>query len=385
MWFRRQSGGSGPTMVHIRCTENDKLGNIYISNESNEFVFVFIYGWDPSGGQHADCTEGSDPSLRPLSVDNIETINGNGLIAIAKIETLGDVGDIEATRLLSADIGGDVTGDIVLTPNASTTAQRSGYIEVCNVAGDILGNILVQTSPIDGAGQVGTIDRLVVNGKVGATPGSSNILVDGRMLDCTFGSLNADVASTSFGPVGQIDDLFVVTTTSEDGKLHGEILVDEIDQVAGDPSTLSFAGGIASTGRVRIAQELLSGDGEIVLPTSGLVGRIIIGADGSAGTWTGPVDVGATTLAPVYSNTASSLGGGSVGRVPFEAHRTDSVPALNANLTFSTSAVTPSYDIRHYGPVRGGGAPLAEEPTSGGTRRWQPAPSGGELAASLAN
>ena len=55
MFFKREAGSSDPTMVHIRCTANDKLGNVYISNESEAFVFVFIYGWDPSGGQHAGC------------------------------------------------------------------------------------------------------------------------------------------------------------------------------------------------------------------------------------------------------------------------------------------------------------------------------------------
>lgn len=283
-------------------------------------------------------------------MDNILTLDDNGLIAITLLETDGDVGNIEVTRLFNANIGGDVTGHIYLTPNTGTS-PRSGYMEDCVVIGDILGDVIVITEPSDGAGQLGTIDNLRIDGTLGSVSASTILGVDGLLRDVQIGSLRSHITSSTLGAVVQIDDLLVVTSTGEDGKLHGEILVENIDQVSGDPSSLSFAGGIASTGRVRIAQELLSGDGEIILPTNGLVGQIIIGADGSTGTWTGPVDVGSTTLAPVYSNTASSLGGGSVGRVPFEAHRTDSVPALNSNLTFTTSAVTPSYDIRHYGPV----------------------------------
>ncbi len=246
------------------------------------------------------------------------------------------------------NIGGDITGDVVLTPNTSGV-KYSGFSENSIVHGDILGDFIVAT--VAATTGIGTIQSLTVEGSVGSPSNLVFFSADGKIKDVTVGSLNAVVVNTSLGPVGKIDDLVVTDDNSEDGVFRGLISVDDLVQDSGDPSTLSFEGGIAAGSKILLKDALLNGSGEIIVPTGGLDGQIIIGADGSAGTWTGPVDVGATTLAPVYSNTASSLGGGSVGRVPFEPHRTDSDPVLGENKTFSTSTVMPSYEIRHYGPV----------------------------------
>src|SRR5690606_8354197 len=60
--------------------------------------------------------------------------------------------------------------------------------------------------------------------------------------------------------------------------------------------------------------------GAISLPSSGLMGQIIINNSNASGAWTGTVDVGGTPLPVGYAATASSLGGGSAGLVPFTLH-----------------------------------------------------------------
>jgi len=121
--------------------------------------------------------------------------------------------------------------------------------------------------------------------------------------------------------------------------------------VEGDVLNSSIESQNALTGSISIAGSLNS-TSAISLPSSGLVGRIIVNEYNGAGSWTGDLIVGATTLASNYGNTAASLGGGSAGTVPFDLHGTDSTPLDGASVLYANRpGPSNPIRIRHYGPI----------------------------------
>ncbi len=90
------------------------------------------------------------------------------------------------------------------------------------------------------------------------------------------------------------------------------------------------------------------------MPASSLAGYIIVNENSVGGSWIGPIKVGTTTLAPNYSNTAASLGGGCASVVRYGINGTDCTPLNGASIDTQTTAPPgPSNPIRirHYGPI----------------------------------
>lgn len=132
--------------------------------------------------------------------------------------------------------------------------------------------------------------------------------------------------------------------------------------------TLSTA--LVSSAFIDIAGEMAS-TAAIRLPASGLQGQITVNSAASgADAWDGDVVVGSTTLTATddpdddeayYTDLSAELGGGAVGRAPFNFHQRRTSPGATARDCdpYQSEAVFvgPSYGdldevrIRHYGPV----------------------------------
>ncbi len=94
----------------------------------------------------------------------------------------------------------------------------------------------------------------------------------------------------------------------------------------------------------------------LAFPAGGLVGDIVINASNTGSEWRGDVvvgglslDTGAVTSKVEYSNTRASLGGGSVGVVPFRNHDASCSPA-GGSLVASFTAGSP-VRYTHYGQI----------------------------------
>jgi hypothetical protein len=94
------------------------------------------------------------------------------------------------------------------------------------------------------------------------------------------------------------------------------------------------------------------------LPVGGLTSQITVNRDNlSGGTWTAPIKIGpngnpsqVVLSNPGYTQTAASLGGGSVGLVPFALHDESCAPA-NGGHAIVTGGSAPVVRLRHYGPL----------------------------------
>jgi hypothetical protein len=125
--------------------------------------------------------------------------------------------------------------------------------------------------------------------------------------------------------------------------LSGRTIQTNQDIKAEAPVTI---GGAGLQGKIIVGTSLA---GAVTVPSSGLVGPIIVNATGDSGTWTGAVTVGSTTLGRnYYTNTSASLGGGAVGLAPFHLHDTDCVPANGATVS---AIADDEITLHFYGPV----------------------------------
>jgi hypothetical protein len=197
------------------------------------------------------------------------------------------------------------------------------------------------------------------------TLAAGDILVEGDMQ----GSITIDGPKMSDITVrsGSISGSVIVRqnmTPHSTLSISGGVLSGTVE-VGGDLSgTISFlpdvpAASMAPTGKVLIGG-ILAGSGRINVPAGNLAGQIVLNANGLvAGTaWNGVVSVGGLTLAPApnYSALPTSLGGGSVGVVPFRFREDASFPGIPASGTRQYAVqefFTQNRPIRleFYGPV----------------------------------
>ncbi|MFM9995024.1 MAG: hypothetical protein ACKVU4_04395 [Phycisphaerales bacterium] len=123
----------------------------------------------------------------------------------------------------------------------------------------------------------------------------------------TAASINADIeagTSTSRGNVTRVQ--------AASGNLAGSIKALNLTGTSSGVPGIEVSGSLSST---------------VTLASGGLQRQIIVNGGNSGGTWTGGVTIGSTTLSGLYyTNTSSSLGGGSVGLAPFHLHDEDCTP-----------------------------------------------------------
>ncbi|MBL0922262.1 MAG: hypothetical protein IBJ10_09065 [Phycisphaerales bacterium] len=119
---------------------------------------------------------------------------------------------------------------------------------------------------------------------------------------------------------------------------------------------------LASGRTLLIGRSLVSG-AAVNLPSSGLAGQVTINNKNISGVMSGSISVGGSALSgPYYTNTAASLGGGSVGLASFALHEESCFPPHNGAMSGTMLDIGSPYlecvpvpeneaVLRFYGPV----------------------------------
>lgn len=325
------------------------------------------------------------PQLNNNVTLSVRGINGGSISSIGSIERSGTNGELWIGEVLANNIGsvigvrattirslaGNITGPIIATGGQN----QPGSIDVIEALGSgglgkILGNI-------SAANSIGTIAASSDIGTL-ASPVSITWGTNSALSDTSLGTLqaanvyaNITAASPISGTRGKVTK---VRTTS--GVFNGSLSALEFVPSAADSVPGVFTNG-ALNANVSLASALSSSSfikagttlaGAITLPASGLVGQIVPNAlNATSNAWAGSITVGSIVLDPstfangAYPDTSSSLGGGSVGQVTYQLHRSDCVPALDGVPGSTPSnplyivpaqlAENTGFDFAFYGPI----------------------------------
>ena len=285
----------------------------------------------------------------PVSrVDEIKQ-TGSAEVILHQLNVVESLGRVEVQAINFIDVGGHVHGPIITTDSAS----ESRGIRSLDVAGDVLGDVLVPD---------GTIRLIKVLGDVGTASSPVRIEVGhGLWTVDVRGDVWADIDLCSSGHAGFLYRF-------EADEFHGSLRVDRLDRPAGEtlPPMMMLDGWLS--GLWTFNGPLQDPEASVHLPPQGLRGQVVINAQAAADAdWTTPVMIAAgegmpsiTLNNPVYEQIPDVLGGGSVGLVPYRLHATGSSPPSGTILPVGEDdlAVT----LRFYGPVElAWGAPLTFE------------------------
>lgn len=245
-------------------------------------------------------------------------------------------------RLTELDVIGDCYGDVEV---GQTYNQANSEATLITVGGDFLGDLDIANF----------LNDLSVDGAIGSPLQFSRIGVGVFIRNLTCGELNAYIGGFQGYPrADQIHNIKVITMNGGSGDFRGTILARDLMKYLTVAGRLRFDGQLLGT--VQTNEGLLTADSTVeVGTTAGMQGRVIIGANTAVQTWTwtSTIGIGATTIGspniPAYPNSAASLGGGSIGLVPFQLHATDCEPANGDTLPYCEPPT--EIRMRHYGPV----------------------------------
>lgn len=358
-------------------------------------------------------------------------INGNltGSIKTKQLFRFDAGGEISAAVNPTAPGSSDVC--VVEAGSISTTGSillDSGSLSRVRVYGDMLGPITVTSGSItnrivingnlgDGSGAAnngvirtlnGRIERLEVTGNIRG-PNSAPVRVQANQglglvkaasilgpvsANANFGTGKFKRLETTGGPLSGTVACFAVESDQPDGGIYvnGDLTSEFGIRAGGLREPFVVTGSITSTGKIDITAggtilDDATHDGRITVGGSmvgeiridgsaGLQGQIVINANNTPGTWTGPVKIGPTGSqiilddgsaqpyqAPFYAALSSTLGGGAVGLVPYGLHKEDCSPPHapdgGCGLQYSMRTWPASLGggdrqtivLRHYGPV----------------------------------
>ncbi|MBL8746958.1 MAG: hypothetical protein JNK58_11465 [Phycisphaerae bacterium] len=301
-----------------------------------------------------------------LEIKEISLTNDEGFTWIGSV----NVGTLRRVEVNGLDIArvGDLLGPVDLKQHDA----RPTFIFDAEVTGRILGDILLEDN---GSTNFGTIERLYVIGTVGTDETPVSIRVGGAIGWLKAEGIFATIKGTGEDGVAQfVRGLGEIFTDADPFSAFPGVIRGEIWGVV--PSLNAEQTLLA--GYIRAAGDL---EANVYLGTSladpsnfgndvragaaGLKGAIIVNSFAGTGVWTAPVKIGtggsliqlipsSFTDAYAYPNTAASLGGGSVGVVPFKLHRTDCFPPQEADgdiLAIDPPVFSNYVLMRHYGPV----------------------------------
>ena len=347
-----------PTTFTVKGATTDQIEAIVINAMVPQTVFVEVRGLNTG---------------TPLaSVDLIDMGASTATVILKELRTTGNVGSIYVNTITSTNIGGDVTGDIVLLPR---TGGGESTIIGATINGRIHGDVLVDNGAIFG---------LTASGGIGAPGVLSQIRTKNNLVRIVTSALYADITTLANGGVGVTGEIRTTsgpfvgslntaalrsTGVGEPGVLSifGDLdanvtIVGAVSNENGGLPVISVGGNFVAGRRLVIGTALNSGAEVRISAAQGLKGQALINYNNWGHAWNGLVRVGGTLLGPVpeYSQTSASLGGGSVGMAPFALHGTDSFPVRGAVINAGVAPDTGNPVLmRYYGPVTwvSGGAP----------------------------
>lgn len=351
------------SLVILRGSADDDMILNLLNSSASKSLFVEIRHKNESLGE----TMGSISSMEYGSTNNRP-------IVIQFLETTGDVHDISASRIVDARIGGDLGSNPSAVILFAHTGGQNASIERMIVGGNLIGDICVFG---------GGIDLLQVLGDDGIGASSDERLIKTKEaikhIDVPNGKIYADIlvggyAGGSAPDVGRIsaeDGIF-------GGKEFGGISATKIDDIAGAADPGIFTGGdlVANiTLTQALNHEIIVGgsfeDAQIIVPSIAVGGQVVFNnVNGQSGGWGSYIKVNNVTLSPqpAYTQTATSIGGGSVGDARFRLHDSSCVPANGSEVHYAAPPCTVCLPadcdgleptdytlteviLRHYGPV----------------------------------
>lgn len=254
-------------------------------------------------------------------------------------------GGVFASGIWLLDVGGDVLATVQQglstsdsTVNNSMTSSPFwvfadkitvsinavvGSIGFVQTSDDLCGNLLAQSTAFSSSGNIGIVS---IGGNIGTSLAPVNMFARGTagITTITADNIYANIRSGDSGNPGV--SVGTLSVSGDFGTSTTEtVFADSMEfAVGGDlDGNVVLEDGLDAADTIRIGGSLL---GTIEVPASGLEGQITVNNDNAAGAWTGTIDVGGTPLSAGYSPTASSLGGGSAGLVPFTLHDESSSP-----------------------------------------------------------
>lgn len=348
-------------------------------------------------------TSVSSPTIR-VQADNGEVINsitvdldlpetgsrvnlvvngtGAGLSGVGSISATGNVTDCEfwietveaanavsgtlsanrirSIRTLSAVSNGDISADIVESGSSLSPVSGAGIW----AARHILGDITLE----------GPVTQITADGDIGTSIAPVSIIANNRVDDIIADSIYANIdmvdSLSSFGDLETRTGDFVGAGTGIDGL--------RVREISGGNSGIVIHGDFDAEARITTLDQpfVIHGDlpsgRTITIPADlGLEdgGQITINNEDDGSEWLGTVVVGNTspitlTADPVYSETADSLGGGSIGEASFHLHESSCEPPDGGSVALSTAdpsshTIPPAcldldvtVRLRFYGPVQ---------------------------------
>ncbi len=339
-----------PTTFIVRGDTTDRIETITVNAMVPQTVFVEVRGQSVG---------------TPLqSVDLIDIGASTATVIVNGLRTTGDVGSIFVNTISSTNIGGDVTGDIVLVPRGG--GGESTLIGA-TINGRIRGDVLCDNGAIFG---------LTASAGIGAPGAPSLVRTKNNIVRIVAASIYADITTLSNGGAGVTGE---VRTTS--GPFVGSLSTAALRSTGtGEPGVLSIfgdldadititgavsndngglpvisVGGVFPAGRRLVIGTDLSPGAELrIASAQGLKGQVLVNFNNWNHAWSGPVRVGGTLLGPIpeYSQTSAAIGGGAVGQAPFALHGPDSFPARGQVVPASTVIdINNPIRLRYYGPI----------------------------------
>ena len=288
-----------------------------------------------------------NPDLKIDTVYNIlETADGEHLLN--RVEVDGDVGLVMVEAIGDILLGGDVIGDII----ATTPDNAARGITKVKADGNIFGDIRApfgRIAFVSADGDIGTPESpILIEAKhyIRHITRANNLYayINGHVNNGT-GTISKIIVDRFVGSL----DVRKMSTQPSGGELRFNVQLDAI---------ITFGESFSGANR------------KIEVPVGGLTTQIIFNADNIPdAVWNAPVKIGfdgdpdqVILTGPGYTNTAESLGGGSVGLAPFDLHDESCVPA-NGDMVLPKDA-DPDLQVilRHYGPITlNANAPLTIE------------------------
>ncbi|HBS28240.1 MAG TPA: hypothetical protein DEB06_02040 [Phycisphaerales bacterium] len=352
-----------PTTFTVRGAAADRIESVTVNASVPQIVFVEVRGYNLG--------------TTIQSVDLIDRGTGTSTVVLKDLRTSGNVGTILVNTINAMTVGGDLTGGIQLLQRASggESTLISGTVN-----GRIRGDVLCD---------FGAIFGLTATGGVGTSSIPVLVRTQQNLVRLTAGEIYADITTlsnggsgltgkieTTVGPfVGSLSTYELTTTgVNEPGvitvatDLDADLsFVNHIRNNNNGQPVVNVGGRFRAGREIRIGKSLVTGAEMRIAQAGGLEGMILVNASDIGGSWFGEVRVGGGLLGPkpAYSATGASVGGGTVGAVPFHVHGSDSLPPAGAVLSAGAVPTTGSpLLLRFYGPVEwntGAGMPVTVE------------------------
>ncbi len=340
----------------------DKITSFTISRTTASDVLRFIDVYSSNADGETELVI-AQTNQEILDINEINLLDNDGYARISRMDISGNLGATELNAIADTRIGGSITGKLLLRQFPGIRSYLSA-----SVSGNVLDDITLEDS---GEAPFGLLDILYVAGTMGTANDPIDVRVGGWIGNIEAGEINATIRGTGASGestyVGQVFQIESKIRNGSSGDFRGEVRcrmtdfddieVDRWIRAYGDFEGTVYIGGSFADKEAY--------DSEIeTLQSAGFKGRLIINALNESGVWTAPVNIGPTgnqislsgnnyNPSGNYPNSAQSLGGGTIGKVPFYLHRTDCLPQHNQvwDPNDSENPVSNKVCMRHYGPV----------------------------------